>query len=135
MSRKSKHKSKMRAEPQKAVPQRPLKSSWGAAVVSFLKEFFLNFGDGLFHLSYEEDLSDEGIRKKDLIWGPLFLITAVSIAFLPFYRWEVVVEQSVPMRFFLVLVLEAVAIGIGIGGIVMIKNAITKRSKNKEQKR
>ena len=40
------------------------KSSWGAAGVSVLKEFFLNFS-GPGHLYYEENLSDEGIRKKE----------------------------------------------------------------------
>lgn len=135
MGRKSKHKSKRRAKPQKTVPQRPLKSSWGAAVVSFLKEFFLNVGDSWYNLSYEEDLSDEGKRKKDLIWGPILLISAVLTALLPFYRWEFVVEQSLPVRFFLVLAVEAVAIGIGIGSIVMIKNAIKTKSNKKDQRR
>ena len=57
------------------------KSSWGAAGVSVLKEFFLNFS-GPGHLYYEENLSDEGIRKKEFIWGPILLMFAgLSVLF------------------------------------------------------
>lgn len=135
MSRKSKQKSNRKAKPQKTVPQRPLQSSWGAAVKSFLKEFFLNHGVNGYHDSYEEDLSNEGIRKKDLIWGPLFLVAAISIALLPFYRWGSFAEESLPSRIFLIFVLEAAAIGMGIGGFTRIRNAIkTKSSKNDSTK-
>ncbi len=134
MSKKSKHKSKRKAKPLKMAPQRPLKSSWGAAVVSFLKEFWLHAWDSWYSLSYEEDLSVEGKRKKDLIWGAIILISAVLTALLPFYRWEFLVEEPIPIRIFFVLLLEAGAIGMGIGSIVMIKNAIKIRFKNKDRR-
>lgn len=133
MSQKSKHKSKSnrKVKHQKAETQHPLKSSWGAAVLSFLKEFFLNFGDSWYHLSYDEDLSEEGMRKKDLIWAPIFLITAIVFALLPFFRWEVIAEQSIPIRFFLSLGVEVAAIGMGTAGIVKMRHAIKNRTKNK----
>lgn len=104
-------------------------------MLPFLKEFFLNFGDGWHHLSYDEELSEEGIRKKDLIWAPIFLITAIAFAllsfFLSFFRWEVIGAQSIPIRFFLVLVMETAALGMGTVGIVKMRHTIKNRTKNK----
>lgn len=135
MSRKTKHKSKRRAKPQKTVPERPLKSSWEAAAVSFLKEFWLNHGVGGHHHNFDEELNDEGLWKKKLIWAPHLLIAAVVLAVFPFCRKEAFAVEPAPIEVFIFLVFEVTAIGIGINGIVKIKEAIEIRSKNKEQKR
>ena len=42
------------------------KSSWGAVLVSFLKEFLLNSFEAPGHLYYDENLTNEGKRKKKL---------------------------------------------------------------------
>ena len=44
------------------------KSSWGAAMVSFFKEYLFNFS-GPGHLYYDENLTNEGKRKKNYIWN------------------------------------------------------------------
>ena len=41
------------------------KSSWGAVLVSFLKEFLLNSFEAPGHLYYDENLTNEGKRKKN----------------------------------------------------------------------
>lgn len=46
------------------------KSSWGAAMVSFFKEYLFNFS-GPGHLYYDENLTNEGKRKK-IIFGEYF---------------------------------------------------------------
>jgi hypothetical protein len=43
------------------------KSSWGAVLVSFLKEFLLNSFEAPNHLYYDENLTNEGKRKKNYI--------------------------------------------------------------------
>ena len=45
------------------------KSSWGAVLVSFLKEFLLNSFEAPGHLYYDENLTNEGKRKKNYIWS------------------------------------------------------------------
>ena len=47
------------------------KSSWGAVLVSFLKEFLLNSFEAPGHLYYDENLTNEGKRKKNYIWRVL----------------------------------------------------------------
>ena len=99
MNQKAKRKkAKRKAEAYKKVRQDPGGSSWGAAVVSFLKEYFLNPGESTLHYDYDDELSQEGKRKKNLIWGPLILSSGVVIALLPILRWEVVAEESWPVR-------------------------------------
>lgn len=132
MSQKSKRKkAKRKAEAYKKVRQDPGRSSWWAAVESFLKEYFLNPGKSTLHYDYEDDLSQEGKRKKNLIWGPLFLSSGVVIALLPILRWEVVSEESWPVRIFTTLVVVAAGIGMAISGFVMIKNSL----KNGDQRK
>ena len=55
------------------------KSSWGAVLVSFLKEFLLNSFEAPGHLYYDENLTNEGKRKKNYIWRVLLLVTAVGL--------------------------------------------------------
>ena len=55
------------------------KSSWGAVLVSFLKEFLLNSFEAPGHLYYDENLTNEGKRKKNYIWRVLLLVTAVGV--------------------------------------------------------
>lgn len=50
------------------------KSSWGAVLVSFLKEFLLNSFEAPGHLYYDENLTNEGKRKKNYIWRVLLLV-------------------------------------------------------------
>lgn len=134
MSSKSKHKSKGRAKAKKTVSQPSLKSSWGGAVVSFLKEFWLDRGVGGYHHNFDEDLNDEGLWKKKLIWASQLLIMAVVLAVFPFYRKEAFAAESAPTAIFTFFIFEVTAIGMGIGGIVKIKKAIRIRSKTKEEK-
>lgn len=54
------------------------KSSWGAAMVSFFKEYLFNFS-GPGYLYYDENLTNEGKRKKNYIWRVLLLVTAVGL--------------------------------------------------------
>lgn len=62
-------------------------SSWGAALVSFLKEYLFNFS-GPGHLYYDENLTHEGKRKKKYIWRVLLLVTAAAVALLPLFAWN-----------------------------------------------
>ena len=62
------------------------KSSWGAVLVSFFKEIFLNF-QGPGHLDYEETLTHEGKRRKNAIWRTIMLVQAAA-ALLPFRDLE-----------------------------------------------
>ena len=68
------------------------KSSWGAAMVSFFKEYLFNFS-GPGHLYYDENLTNEGKRKKNYIWRVLSLVTAAGIALLPFIAWNMIVPD------------------------------------------
>ena len=135
MSRKSKHKSKKREKFQKAAPQRLVKSSWGAAAKSFLKKFFLNHGVVGYHHDFEEDLNEEGLWKKKLIWAPHLLIAAVVLAVFPFCCKEFFATETARMGVFVFLVFEVTAIGMGIGGIMKIKDAIKIRSENKAKRK
>lgn len=134
MGKKSKCRSKRRAKPQKPVTQCPLKSSWRSAAMSFLKEYFFNHGVGGYFHDFDEELNDEGLWKKKLIWAPHLLIAAVVLAIFPFYRKDVFAAESAPMEVFTFLVFEVTAIGMGIGGIIKIKDAIRIKLKNKAQK-
>lgn len=133
MNQKAKRKkAKRKAEAYKKVRQDPGGSSWGAAVVSFLKEYFLNPGKSTLHYDYDDELSQEGKRKKNLIWGPLILSSGVVITLLPILRWEVVAEESWPVRIFTTLVVVAAGIGMGISGFLIIKNSLKSKDKQKD---
>lgn len=69
------------------------KSSWGAVLVSFLKEFLLNSFEAPGHLYYDENLTNEGKRKKNYIWRVLLLVTAVGVALLPVIAWNMFVPD------------------------------------------
>lgn len=127
--KKHKSKPKRNKRPPKPVPQMPQKSSWGAAIASFLQEYILNDGAGGFYYDYEDELSEEGKRKKDLIWGPLLTSTAVAMAILAIVQWGDVQEESMFMRIFSTGVVEAVAIVMGISGVRRIRNGIKKKKK------
>ncbi len=102
--------------------------------MSFLKEFWLNHGVGGHHYNFDEELSDEGLWKKKLIWAPNLLVAAAVLAVFPFYRKEAFALEPTPIEVFIFCVFEVTAIGIGINGIVQIKEAIEIKSKNKEKK-
>lgn len=133
MSRKSKHKSQSRAKPPKTVPQHSSNSTWRAAMASYLKEFWLNHGVGGYHHSFDEDLSNEGLWKKKLIWAPQLLITAVILAVFPFFSKDFFTTESVPMGIFIFLVFEATAISMCIVGIVKIRDALKIRHQIREK--
>ena len=101
------------------------KSSWGAAGVSVLKEFFLNFpGPG--HLDYEETLNEEGKRKKELIWGSIMLIFAIPFALLPLVAWNMVVPDVLWGKILVVVICESFAIFTGSLGVVRMKDGLKK---------
>ena len=89
------------------------KSTWGAAVVSFLKEFFLNSGDIGVHWEYEENLADEGSRKKKLIWAVIFVLQGIFFASTIIWRWDVYAEHP-----FAGADTEALGIGMIVWGVM-----------------
>lgn len=89
------------------------KSTWGAAVVSFLKEFFLNSSDPGVHLEYDENLAEEGKRKKKRIWAVIFVLQGLFFASTIIWRWDVYVEYP-----FAGAVVEALGIGMIVWGVM-----------------
>ncbi len=130
MSKKTKTKNK-KAQKNIKIEEKQLKSSWSAAIISYLKEFFLNNSNGVnfYHLEYDENLSEEGKRKKDLIKGPELIIGALIIGLLPLYRIDFMLEQNIIVRIVLLIVEEAVAISIGYMGITTTIRAIKNKKK------
>lgn len=92
------------------------KSSWGAVLVSFFKELFLNF-QGPGHLYYEENLTHEGKRRKNAIWRNVMLVQAVAAALLPFAIWNMIVPDVLWGKIFVVVGCEGFAVFSGIVGI------------------
>ena len=97
------------------------KSSWGAVLVSFFKELFLNF-QGPGHLYYEENLTHEGKRRKNAIWRNVMLVQAVAAALLPFAIWNMIVPDVLWGKIFVVVGCEGFAVFSGIVGINMVKD-------------
>lgn len=97
------------------------KSSWGAVLVSFLKELFLNF-QGPGHLYYEENLTHEGKRRKNAIWRTVMLVQAVASALLPFAIWNMIVPDVLWGKIFVVVGCEGFAVFSGIVGINIVKD-------------
>lgn len=97
------------------------KSSWGAVLVSFFKELFLNF-QGPGHLYYEENLTHEGKRRKNAIWRNVMLVQAVAVALLPFAIWNMIVPDVLWGKIFVVVGCEGFAVFSGIVGINIVKD-------------
>lgn len=97
------------------------KSSWGAVLVSFFKEIFLNF-QGPGHLDYEETLTHEGKRRKNAIWRTIMLVQAAAAALLPFAIWNMIVPDVLWGKIFIVVGCEGFAVFSGIVGINMVKD-------------
>lgn len=97
------------------------KSSWGAVLVSFFKELFLNF-QGPGHLYYEENLTHEGKRRKNAIWRTVMLVQAVASALLPFAIWNMIVPDVLWGKIFVVVGCEGFAVFSGIVGINIVKD-------------
>lgn len=97
------------------------KSSWGAVLVSFFKELFLNF-QGPGHLYYEENLTHEGKRRKNAIWRNVMLVQAVAAALLPFAIWNMIVPDVLWGKIFVVVGCEGFAVFSGIVGINIVKD-------------
>ena len=99
------------------------KSSWGAAMVSFFKEYLFNFS-GPGHLYYDENLTNEGKRKKNYIWRVLLLVTAVGVALLPFIAWNMFVPDVLWAKIVTVVVCEGYVIFIVGMEIIQIKDEL-----------
>ncbi len=112
------HKKRERTKEQK-------KSSWGAVLVSFLKEFFLNFA-GPGHLYYDENLTDAGKKRKKLLWGTIMLVIALVSALLPLEAWNMIVPDVLAGKIFIAAICECFAVFIGSRGIIMLKEALKK---------
>lgn len=97
------------------------KSSWGAVLVSFFKELFLNF-QGPGHLYYEENLTHEGKRRKNAIWRNVMLVQAVAAALFPFAIWNMIVPDVLWGKIFVVVGCEGFAVFSGIVGINIVKD-------------
>ncbi len=80
-------------------------------------------------------MNEEGLWKKKLIWAPHLLIAAVVLAVFPFCCKEFFATETARMGVFVFLVFEVTAIGMGIGGIMKIKDAIKIRSENKAKRK
>ena len=99
------------------------KSSWGAAMVSFFKEYLFNFS-GPGHLYYDENLTNEGKRKKNYIWRVLLLVTAVGVALLPFIAWNMFVPDVLWAKIFAVVMCEGYAVFIVSMEIIEVKDEL-----------
>ena len=99
------------------------KSSWGAALVSFFKEYLLNFS-GPGHLEYDENLTNEGKRKKKYIWKVLLLVTVVVSALLPFIAWNMFVPDVLWGKLFTVVMCEGYVVFIVSMEILAVKDEL-----------
>lgn len=115
------------------------KSSWGAVLVSFLKEFLLNSFEAPGHLYYDENLTNEGKRKKNYIWRVLLLVTAVGVALLPFIAWNMFVPDVLWAKIVTVVVCEGYVVFIvrivdfGDTLVEIFRNARKEQLKNRMQ--
>ena len=100
------------------------KSFWGAVLVSFLKEFLLNSFEAPGHLYYDENLTNEGKRKKNYIWRVLLLVTAVGVALLPFIAWNMFVPDVLWAKIVTVVVCEGYVVFIVSMEIIQIKDEL-----------
>ena len=100
------------------------KSSWGAVLVSFLKEFLLNSFEAPGHLYYDENLTNEGKRKKNYIWRVLLLVTAVGVALLPVIAWNMFVPDVLWAKIVTVVVCEGYVVFIVSMEIIQIKDEL-----------
>lgn len=99
------------------------KSSWRAAMVSFLKEYLLNFS-GPGHLYYDENLTHEGKRKKKYIWRVLLLLIAVVVALLPFIAWNMFVPDVLWAKIVTAVICECFVLFIVGMEILEVKNEL-----------
>ena len=99
------------------------KSSWGAALVSFFKEYLLNFS-GPWHLSYDENLTHEGKRKKKYIWRVLLLFIAAVSALLPFIAWNMFVPDVLWAKIVTVVMCEGYTVFIVSMEILEVKDEL-----------
>ena len=99
------------------------KSSWGAAMVSFFKEYLFNFS-GPGHLYYDENLTNEGKRKKNYIWRVLLLVTAVGVALLPFIAWNMFVPDVLWAKIVTAVICEGFVLFIVGLEILEVKNEL-----------
>ena len=100
------------------------KSFWGAVLVSFLKEFLLNSFEAPGHLYYDENLTNEGKRKKNYIWRVLLLVTAVGVALLPVIAWNMFVPDVLWAKIVTVVVCEGYVVFIVSMEIIQIKDEL-----------
>lgn len=99
------------------------KSSWGAALVSFFKEYLLNFS-GSGHLAYDENLTHEGKRKKKYIWRVLLLFIAAVSALLPFIAWNMFVPDVLWAKIVTVVMCEGYTVFIVSMEILEVKDEL-----------
>lgn len=122
MKQNSKRRSRKKENGKKKSRQnpKPKLSSWGGAILSFLKEFFLN-GDSAVRFSYEENLTAEGKRKKELIWAVLSALEGIFLLIFPFCNHDIVIEH--PAATLIVVLL----------GLVLLLFGLFKFKKNHNQ--
>ena len=99
------------------------KSSWGAAMVSFFKEYLFNFS-GPGHLYYDENLTNEGKRKKKYIWRVLLLFIAAVSALLPFIAWNMFVPDVLWAKIVTVVMCEGYTVFIVSMEILEVKDEL-----------
>lgn len=98
------------------------KSSWDAVLLSFVKEFLLNSFESPGHLYYDENLTNEGKRKKNYIWRVLLLVTAAGVAILPFIAWNMFVPDVLWAKIVTVVMCEGYAVFIVSTEIIEVKD-------------
>ena len=99
------------------------KSSWGAVLVSFLKEFLLNSFEAPGHLYYDENLTNEGKRKKNYIWRDSTGDWGRS-PLLPFIAWNMFVPDVLWAKIVTVVVCEGYVVFIVSMEIIQIKDEL-----------
>ena len=100
------------------------KSFWGAVLVSFLKEFLLNSFEAPGHLYYDENLTNEGKRKKKYIWRVLLLFIAAVSALLPFIAWNMFVPDVLWAKIVTVVMCEGYTVFIVSMEILEVKDEL-----------
>lgn len=99
-------------------------SSWGAVLLSFLKEFILNTFEAPGHLYYDENLTNEGKRKKNYIWRVLLLVTSAGVALLPLIAWNMFVPDVLWAKIVTIVMCEGYAVFIVSMEITKVKDEL-----------
>lgn len=77
---------------------------------------FLNSDTGIIHVEYDENLTEKGKRKKDLLWAVIAVLSGLYLGTFPLREWEVCTNEPVGA-----VIVEGVAVVMLIFGIWKFK--------------